>query len=139
MRIIYETDDGKYFYDLISAQRHEDKLVLTEIKNITMYNIHGEKLEINSRNFKRASKIVINDINELSLFKKKIEPYGIKFIGKESEGVWIYIRLLDSGAGKWIKSRSKEEIAQLVKNGKKADIYIRNGEYCALVDDEMIK
>lgn len=137
MRIIYEAEDGKQFYDLISAQRHEDKLTFTEVKNIMMYNVYDEQLEINAKNFKRASKIVINDINELPLFKKKINPYGIKLAGKESEGVWIYIRLLDSGAGKWIKSRTKEEIARLVKNGNKADIYIRNGEYCALVDDEI--
>ena len=30
-----------------------------------------------------------------------------------------------------------DEIARLIKNGNKADIYIRNGEYCALVDDEI--
>lgn len=138
MRIIYETDDGKQFYDMLSAQKHEEKLnLVTKFKNIMMYDVYDKQLEINARNFIRASKIVINDINELPLFKKKINPYGIKFAGKENEGVWIYIRLLDSGAGKWIKSRTKEEIARLVKNGNKADIYIRNGEYCALVDDEI--
>lgn len=137
MRMIYETEDGKQFYDLISAQRHEDKLTLTEIKNIKMYNEYGKNLEINDRNFREAYKIVIKDVNELPLFKQKIKPYKITFSGKESNGVWIHVNLLDTVSSKWIKSRSKEEIARLVKNGKRADIYIRNGEYCALVDDEM--
>lgn len=137
MRMIYETEDGKQFYDLISAQRHEDKLTFTEVKNITMYDICGKKLEINDRNFRKAYKIIIKDINELSLFRQKIRPYGIKFSGKESNGTWIHINLLDTISSKWVKSRSEEEIARLVKNGNKADIYIRNGEYCALVDDEI--
>ena len=137
MRIIYETDDGKQFYDMLSAQKHEEKLNLIEIKGIIMYDAYDKELEINDRNFRRAGKIVINDINDLPLFKKKIKPLMIKFNGKESEGIWIHINLLDTGASKWIKSRTKEEIARLVKNGNKADIYIRNGEYCALVDDEI--
>lgn len=137
MRIIYETDDGKRFYDLMSAQRHEDKLTFTEVKNIMIYDICGKKLEINDRNFRKAYKIIIKDINELPLFRQKIKPCGIKFSGKESNGTWIHINLLDTISSRWVKSRSKEEIARLVKNGNKADIYIRNGEYCALVDDEI--
>lgn len=137
MRIIYETEDGKQFYDMLSAQKYEEKLNLIEIKGIIMYDAYDKELEINDRNFRRAGKIVINDINELPLFKKKIKPYAIKFAGEESEGIWIHINLLDTGASKWIKSRTKEEIARLVKNGNKADIYIRNGKYCAIVDDEI--
>ena len=65
MRIIYEAEDGKQFYDLISAQKHEEKLDLTEIKGVEMYDVCGKKLEINSINFRQAGKIVINDINDL--------------------------------------------------------------------------
>ena len=134
MRIIYETEDGKQFYELLSAQKHEEKLDLAEIKGIMMYDVYGKKLEINDRNFRQAGEIVINDINELPLFKKKIKPYAIKFAGEESEGIWIHINLLDTGASKWVKSRSKEEIARLVENGKKADIFIRDGAYAAIGD-----
>lgn len=134
MRIIYEAEDGKQFYDLISAQKHEEKLDLTEIKGVEMYDVCGKKLEINSINFRQAGKIVINDINDLPLFKKKIKPYA--FSGDE-EGTWIKIFTLGTFNSRWAKSRTKEEIARLVKNGNKADIYIRNGEYCAIVDDEI--
>lgn len=134
MRIIYETEDGKIFYDMLSAQKHEEKLDLSEIKGVEMYDVCGKKLEINSISFRQASKIVINDINDLPRFKKKIKPYV--FSGEE-EGTWIKVFTLDIFNSKWVKSRTKEEIARLVKNGNKADIYIRNGEYCALVDDEI--
>lgn len=133
MRIIYETEDGKQYYDMLSAQKHEEKLDLSEIRGITMYNACGKRLEINSMNFRQAGEIVINDINDLPLFKKKIKPYA--FSGDE-EGTWIKIFTLGTFNSKWAKSRSKEEIARLVENGKKADIFIRDGEYCALVDDE---
>ena len=134
MRIIYETEDGRQYYDALSAQKHEEKLDLTEIKGIEMYDAYDRKLKINDRDFRRANKIVINDINDLPLFKKKIKPLMIKFAGEESEGVWIHINLLDTGASKWVKSRSKEEIARLVENGKKADIFIRDGVYTAVGD-----
>lgn len=132
MKIVYETEDGKQFYDMLSAQKHEGKLDLTEIKGIEMYDVCGKKLEINSINFRQAGKIVINDINDLSLFKKKIKPYT--FSGNE-EGTWIKIFTLDTFNSKWAKSRSKEEIARLVKNGNKADIYIRNGVYAVVGDN----
>ena len=132
MRIIYETEDGKIFYDMLSAQKHEEKLDLTEIKGIMMYDVCGKKLEINSINFRQAGEIVINDINDLPLFKKKIKPYA--FSGEE-EGTWIKIFTLDTFNSKWVKSRSKEEIARLVENGKKADIFIRDGVYAAVGDN----
>lgn len=135
MRIIYETEDGRQYYDALSAQKHEEKLDLTEIKGIEMYDAYDRKLKINDRDFRRANKIVINDINDLPLFKKKIKPLMIKFSGEESEGTWLHINLLDTGASKWAKSRSKEEIARLVENGKKADIFIRDGVYAAIGDN----
>lgn len=132
MRIVYETEDGKQFYDAFSAQKHEEKLDLTEIKGIEMYDACGKKLKINSINFRQAGEIVINDINELPLFKKKIKPYA--FSGDE-EGTWIKIFTLGTFNSKWAKSRSKEEIARLVENGKKADIFIRDGIYAAIGDE----
>ena len=132
MRIVYETEDGKQFYDALLAQKHEEKLDLTEIKGIEMYDACGKKLKINSINFRQAGEIVINDINDLPLFKKKIKPYA--FSGEE-EGTWIKIFTLDTFNSKWAKSRSKEEIARLVENGKKADIFIRDGIYAAIGDE----
>lgn len=133
MRIIYEADDGKQFDSLDAAIGHEKKNQ-EPIQNISMYSCYDKKLEINHKNFRLAYKIIVNDVNELLAFNKAIKPY--RFSG-ESAGTWIKINMLDTFNSKWVKSRSKEEIARLVRNGKKADIFIRDGVYAALVDDEI--
>lgn len=91
-------EDGKQFYDLISAQRHEDKLILAEIKNIKMYNEYGKNLEINDRNFREAYKIVIKDVNELPLFKQKLNLIKLLFLVKKAMVfgfMLIYLKLYD--------------------------------------------